>query len=168
MTGGMGFLDEGGAFCIPESAGGGDVAAPEDECQMGTAFGQTAGATEALSDPEDVDMSEQSRTPPPRQRAWRCVSCFVWTTSATITRASMLASPSSMVPPSETTAKAASLSRKKLKEVLQAMRGTPQPPQILPDSVRAVCAFLDVPGLEAAYPSEPDPVQNAAPVQNRR
>ena len=28
--------------------------------------------------------------------------------------------------------------------------------------MRAVCAFLDVPDLEAAYPSEPDPVQNAA------
>ena len=54
----MDFLDEGGAVCPQESREGGDVAAPEDECQMGTAFGQTAGANEALSDPEDVDMSE--------------------------------------------------------------------------------------------------------------
>ena len=34
------------------------MAAPEDECQMGTAFGQTARANEALSDPEDAGMSE--------------------------------------------------------------------------------------------------------------
>ena len=54
------------------------------------------------------------------------------------------------------------LEQEKLKQVLQAMRDTPQPPRILPDSVRAMCTFLDVPDLEAAYPSEPGPVQTAA------
>ena len=44
------------------------------------------------------------------------------------------------------------------------MRDTPQPPRSLPDSVRAMCTFLDVPDLEEAYPSEPGPVQKAAPV----
>ena len=51
----MDFLDSGGAVCSHESAGDGDVVAPDDDCQMGTAFGQTVGANEeALSG----DMSE--------------------------------------------------------------------------------------------------------------
>ncbi len=54
------------------------------------------------------------------------------------------------------------LEQEKLKQVLQAMRDTPQPPRILPDSVRAMCTFLDVPDLEASYPSEPGPVQKAS------
>ena len=54
------------------------------------------------------------------------------------------------------------LEQEKLKQVLQAICDTPQPPRILPDSVRAMCTFLDVSDLEAAYPSEPGPVQNAA------
>ena len=46
--------------------------------------------------------------------------------------------------------------QEKLKGVLQAMHGVKHKPCILPDSVSAMCAFINMPGLAAGTPSEPD------------
>ena len=55
--------------------------------------------------------------------------------------------------------------QEKLKGVLQSMHGVTHKPCICPDSVSKLCAFIDMPGLAAGTPSEPDgqaPVSKSA------